>query len=151
MSAPTILLFHGKGIMSAAIRWQTRSDYSHAAVLFPDERTIVEAWPGAGVHTKTVTDWTGIDRFAVNADFDTPQLSGFLLSQCGLGYDYAGVLRFLSRSSDASQERKRWFCSELVVAAFEYAGAILFRDSHPWEISPGMLARCPLLEQIEIP
>lgn len=138
--------------MSAAIRWQTRSKYSHAAILLPDERTIVEAWPGAGVHVKTVTDWSGIARFQVREDdINVPMLSGFLLSQCGLGYDYAGVLRFLSRSSDAGAQRKRWFCSELVVAAFEYVGILIFRDTKSWEVSPGMLARSPLLERIPLP
>jgi len=152
MSAPTILLFRGRGLISAAIRWQTRSRYSHAAILLPDERTIVEAWPGAGVRVKTVTDWSGIDRFQVCVDdINTEALKIFLKEQVGMGYDYKGVLRFLSRHSDADQERKRWFCSELVYTAFERLGILLFRDTRAWEVSPGMLARSPLLEQIPLP
>jgi uncharacterized protein YycO len=151
MSAPTILLFHGKGIISAAIRWQTRSRYSHAAILLPDERTIVEAWPGAGVRAKEITDWRGVTRFsfwgAESSQFSPERMSDFLANQIGKKYDYRGVARFLSRHSDGDQENKRWFCSELVCAAFAAAGVQLFNARH-WEISPGTLSICPLLHQI---
>lgn len=139
--------------MSAAIRWQTRSRYSHAAILLPDEQTIVEAWPGAGVHAKIITDWTGVERFQVRtiSRAGSEALMDFLVDQLGMGYDYKGVLRFLSRDPDIDQVRKCWFCSELVYAAYQAADVNLFNDSESWEISPGMLARSPLLELIPNP
>jgi len=52
-----------------------------------------------------------------------------------------------SRYSDGDQENKRWFCSELVCAAFAAGGVSLFNARH-WEISPGTLSICPLLHQV---
>jgi uncharacterized protein YycO len=149
MKAPSILLFRGRGLLSAAIRWQTRSRYSHAAILLHDEQTIIEAWPGAGVRAKSFNgwdDWDGIDYFSVDADFNSYRLENFLHAQLGKRYDYLGVLRFLSRDSDEDQKNKRWFCSELVFAAFAHAGVDLFRDTRAWEVSPGMLSKSQLLK-----
>lgn len=143
-TTPSILLFRGRGAVSALIRWQTRSVYSHAAILMPDGR-IVEAWQGAGVRTTTLSDWQGIDRFAVPSltDAQWRAASTFALRQVGQGYDYAGVARFLSRRD--TPENGRWFCSELVFAAIQHAGLNLLERIPPAEVSPGHLALSPLL------
>lgn len=142
---PKILLFRGRGIISRLIRWQTRSRYSHAAFLLPDGR-ILEAWQGSGVRVAHVPDWCDIDVFAVEG-VDRLQWSavlGFARAQIGKGYDYRGVFRFLSRRR--TPDNGRWFCSELVFASLAKAGVDLLRDTDPAEVSPGMLARSPLLQ-----
>lgn len=147
---PCILLFRGRGIISSLIRWQTRGIYSHAAILMRDGR-IVESWQGDGVRVKTLKDWEGIDCFEVpeltSEDWD--RAIKFCLDKVGEGYDYSGVLRFVSRRKTGANQS--WFCSELVYAALHYAGANLFRDIQPDEVSPGLLAISPLIKPIPRP
>jgi hypothetical protein len=66
----------------------------------------------------------------------------FALAQVGKKYDYAGITGFLVRKD--IQKAERWFCSELVAAAFESAGAMLLRQP-PHKIDPGTLRSSPLL------
>lgn len=139
-----ILLFHGRGLISALIRWQTRGRYSHAALLLPDGR-IVEAWSGDGVRVKRLTDWSGVDCYMIPgmtaAQWD--DAIAFALDQLGKGYDYWAIVRFISR--ERMPDNDRWFCSELVFAAIEHAGVRLFERTHSWSISPGTLEISPLL------
>lgn len=139
-----VLLFRGRGLISAAIRWQTRSEYSHAALLMPDGR-ILESWQGAGVRVKEITDWTDVDRFTVPALTDTGwgKVLDFAWAQIGSGYDYTGVLRFVSRRK--SPENNRWFCSELVFAALVQTGLPILARIDAAEVSPALLALSPHL------
>lgn len=139
-----ILLFKGRGIVSTLIRWQTRSEYSHAAILLPDG-TIIEAWQGAGVRRKIISDWTDVDSFMVTAMTPAQWASAidFAAQQIGKGYDYKGVIRFLSRQS--LKLDSRWFCSELVFAALERAGVAVLSRVDASEVSPAMLSLSPLL------
>ncbi|HRQ87224.1 MAG TPA: hypothetical protein PLA50_00380 [Bacteroidia bacterium] len=149
LNQPAVLLFRGRGAISAAIRWQTRSEYSHAALMMPGGK-IIESWQGAGVRTKMPTDWDGIDFFGVfGMDEDEwRQAFDFALAQVGQGYDYRGVLRFVSRRE--TPENGRWFCSELVFAAIQHAGVDLLSRVPAANVSPGMLALSPLLVRREV-
>ena len=141
---PGILLFRGRGPVSALIRWQTRSQYSHAALLLQDG-SVIEAWQGGGVRRKWLRDWVGVDILSVPGMTDEQwhQAIAFARAQIGLRYDWRGVFRFVSRRRAPGDDR--WFCSELVYAACRSAGVDLLRDTDPAEVSPGMLARSPLL------
>jgi uncharacterized protein YycO len=145
---PKILLFRGRGFFSQLIRWQTRSRYSHAAFLLPDGR-VLEAWH-SGVRIAALRSWRDIEAFDVQAA-DAHQWAAvmtFARAQVGRGYDFRGVLRFLSRRRQPHDEQ--WFCSELVFAALQHAGVDLLRDTDPAEVSPGMLARSPLLSPVSL-
>lgn len=147
---PAVLLFRGRGMMSAAIRWQTRSPYSHAALLLADGRHIIEAWQGAGVRMKLMEDWRGVERFAV-AGMDSSRWAeaiAFATAHVGAGYDYWAIVRFVSRARMPDNER--WFCSELVFAALAHAGVRLFERIEPWAVSPGLMSISPLLRRAEI-
>ena len=66
----------------------------------------------------------------------------FAIDQVGKAYDYRGITGFLTRKDHNSAEK--WFCSELVSAAFDAAGVPLLRnEAH--KIAPGDLATSPLL------
>lgn len=67
----------------------------------------------------------------------------FALAQVGKGYDYAGIAGFLARKD--LQTADRWFCSELVSAAFWSAGIPLLRRE-PHKVAPGDLRDSPLLQ-----
>lgn len=142
-----VLLFRGRGIISALIRWQTRSVYSHAALLMPDGK-IIESWQGEGVRTKQLTDWSNIDQFEVVGMTSEQWIDAieFARLQIGRGYDYLGVIRFISRRSMPANGR--WFCSELVFMALRVAGVDLLARIEAGEVSPGVLALSPLLKEV---
>jgi uncharacterized protein YycO len=149
LARPAVLLFRGRGIISTLIRWQSRSPYSHAALLMPDGR-IVESWQGDGVRVKTITDWTDIEVYYVQGmtDIQWEIALDFAMELVGSGYDYKAVMRFISRRPAADNER--WFCSELVFAALEAAGVPLLARISAAAVSPGMLALSPLLYRREV-
>jgi len=151
MDEPCLLLFRGKGVISALIRWQTRSKYSHAALLLPNG-DIIEAWQGlgAGVRIKRGLDsWDGVEIYAVPSATAAAwnEVIGFARSRVGAGYDYWSVARFISRRHMPPNDK--WFCSELVFAAFRFAGIHLLR-AESQEVSPGMLSRSPLITRVYV-
>lgn len=136
--------------MSTLIRWQSRGVYSHAAFLMRSG-LIVESWQGAGVRIKDLSDWQDIDAFTIPgmtpAQWD--DAIAFALDQLGKGYDYLGVLRFVSRQR-GSADLDRWFCSELVFAALQSVGVSPFARIEPWAVAPSLLAISPLLEPVAV-
>ena len=149
MKTGKILLFRGIGLVSALIRWQTRGDYSHAALLMPNGTTIIESWQGigCGVQQKEIADWRGVDTYDVHG-LTTEQwavVDSFARSQLGKPYDYFGCVRFLDRRK-LPHDLSHWFCSELVFAAFQAAGVELLARCDASDVSPAMLSLSPLLE-----
>lgn len=143
-----ILLHRGKGIINSLVRWQTRSHYAHASVLLrDDENVIIQALPGKGVHVARLTDWEGIDKFSIESPFDETAVAHFLGRALGRKYDYLSVIRFLTRQKAPLHER-RWFCSELVFAAFAAGGLRLLNVDEPYKVSPALLAMSPWLKKI---
>ena len=144
-----ILLYRGKSLVSRAIELQTRSPYSHAAAML-DDNTIIEAWHLGGVsHVDTIwtnhTRETPIDIFRVEArPGQQAVFEAYLVGQVGKPYDFRSVFRFLSHTP--ARENGKWFCSELVTAALDYAGVSPLLRVKPSEVSPGMPAMSPLLE-----
>lgn len=161
--APYIVLYHGVSRISALIRWQTRSEYSHAALcLYTREgMRIVEAIEGQGVLCRQPTDADlAADWFRVRApklpvmtwpEARYQHAAAFALEQVGKGYDWTSVLRFVSRRQARREAAGVWFCSELVFAAYQQAGIELLRAVEPWEVSPGLLARSPYLVAADHP
>lgn len=145
-AAPAVLLFRGTGLLSWLIRWQTRGTYSHAALLMTDGR-IVESWPGIGVRVRHVSNWRGIDAFSVPrlsaAEWD--RAIAFALNEVGCGYDWCGVIRFISRRH-LPYHPNDWFCSELVFEALKHGGLELLKRIPADEVSPQMLSLSPLLK-----
>lgn len=162
-----VAMHRGVSGIGKAIQWQTRSVYSHAALVFeaadvrfhmPDfwpregrevpvfGRVVIESREFKGVWARGLNhgrDWSeGIDLFQVEV---TPEewlrVFGFARGQIGKGYDYLMVLRFVSRRQESRRSSGKWFCSELVFAAFQKAGIDLLARTEPWEVSPGMLSR----------
>jgi len=145
---PYLLFFRGRGLISTAIRWQTRGHYSHVGVLLPSGR-VLEAWQGSGVRITELDDWTGVDRYFVEgmtAHQWTVALE-FMRRQLGKGYDYWAICRFVSRKM--MPENDRWFCSELVFAGLLHAGVTPLARINAAAVSPGMLSLSPLLHKIE--
>lgn len=137
-----VALFSGGDPIAKIVRWQTRSPYSHAALLLACGTRVYESYPGPGVRIRHLDreDWDNIDLFEVEGL--TPDLSRQALAFCererGKGYDWRSVLRFVSRTP--ARENGRWFCSELVYAALAHVNIHLLARIEAHNVSPGMLA-----------
>lgn len=149
ISKPAVLLFHGRGIISSLIRWQTRGNYSHAALLLPNGQ-ILESWQGAGVRVKTLKNWDGIDIYHVDGIKSDQWVSAIKFAEAQLGkkYDYRAILRFLTRKKLSSNDR--WFCSELVFEALRQAGVKLLDRIDSSAVSPSTLSISPILTKYNV-
>lgn len=147
-----IALFKGEGLFSRLIKWQTRSPYSHAAII-DENGALWESREGFGVRVTTnAADAINcsVDLFDVEmTDAQRHSVAEFLRGQLGKKYDWTMVLRFISRRQASRSQSEKWFCSELVFAAFKKAGIDLLGRTEPWECSPGLLARSPLLRFVQ--
>ena len=132
-----ILGYRGKSVVSRMIQLQTRSKYSHIAVML-DDSTTIEAWQGTGVrqipdplygHSKG----TNVDVFRIDENIDVTAAANFLRSQLGKKYDYSSVFRFVSRRK--ANSNTKMFCSELAELAMIEGGLTLLRGN-PSEHSP---------------
>lgn len=140
-----VLLFRGTGLIGWLIKWQTRSPYSHAALLYPDGRTVIEAREFRGVrhHVLTAKEWATVDAFEVTS-MDAEQWAAAFAkaeSMLGQGYDYWAVLKFVSRRP--ARQNGRWFCSELVCNVLASVGCALLERMPCHETHPGHLRLSP--------
>lgn len=142
-----IRAYKGKSLIGLLIRWQTRSPYSHIALQFGD--MIVESHANTGVVSRYVQAGDEVaDVFSVEVTEDSyRRMLEWCLSHVGDKYDWLAILRFISRKRCWSDVK--WFCSELAYAAFQHVGINLLVRTEAWEVSPGMLVRSPLLQELE--
>jgi len=164
-----IALYQGTSFISRAIRWQTRSKYSHAAFLL-DDGSVIEAWatpwPGRvrwvipddnselgtrnselSALSKQHTPGTTVHLF----DFVCPltqkenqKLEYFARQDIGTPYDYKSIIRFLTRDKGDGSKRKL-FCSEQVFARCAQIGRPLLERTEAWRVPPDWIARSPHL------
>lgn len=150
-----IVLFKSKGIIGTLIRWQSRGQFSHAALL-AETGEVFESREFIGVR-KLPSLRDAIQKGDVVEVFDIPSMTyaqkmhviRFCESHLGKKYDYVSVLRFVSRRKESRASRSKWFCSELVFDALKDAGVLLFAETHGWEVSPDLLRRSPLVKRAE--
>jgi uncharacterized protein YycO len=145
-----ILAYHGVSVVSALIRFQTRSTVSHMGIQLSDG-TVVEAW-AEGFFDGSVrqigdpfdrhTPGTRISVYRVGAPYDEALVEAYLVKQLGQKYDYLSIWRFLSRRSAPVNTKK--FCSELVEMAFK-AGGLRLLHGNPSEHSPRDTIMSPYL------
>lgn len=144
--APGVVLFRGTSLLSKAIRWQTRSVYSHAALLCPDGH-LIHALADRGV-VREPAPFGPDDTCDV---FNVPSMTSkqweaaarFAAAQVGKGYDWWGVIRFVAR--DRLPDSPNYFCSELVFEALAWAGRRVLERCEAYDVSPGMLGLSPCL------
>jgi hypothetical protein len=147
-----VALHRGEGFIARAIQWQTRSGYSHASVLLEAAELVIEAREFQGVRivpwAEVMASGERVDLFRVAGLTEEQEIAvrEFLWDQIGKPYDYTMVARFISRRQEERTSSGKWFCSELVFAAFAQAGVKLLERIEPWAVSPGMLSLSPLLE-----
>lgn len=139
MTKPGILvaLYKGHSLMSRIIKWVSRGDYSHAALVDAQTGETWEAWHNPGHFRKLPTPWTmhspgtEIDFFEVEGM--TAEKAHIIRGICetwatlGVRYDYLGVLRFITRRKRRTPIESELFCSEAAALALEWAGVPIIR------------------------
>ena len=151
---PRIGLYRGTGAVGWLIKKQSRSVYSHAALLVPgSSNRVIESREFKGVQLATLTDndKLAIDWFAIPSMTDEQYQVAFdfALKQIGMPYDYWSVARFLSKTP--ARENGKWFCSELVFKSIAETGVRLLKRIESAEVSPGLLSFSPLMIQVSPP
>lgn len=119
---------------SGFLRWHTRSEYSHCEVLFND--CIIGA-RAAGVKKYPVDSVSEKHEVAIVecSEEQAYRFREFLESKVGDKYDWRAYLGFVFNKS-TSQDQNKWFCSELMLEAFNYAGIKLFDRLSSWKCMP---------------
>lgn len=139
--------YQGTSWVSKAIRFLTRSQYSHVAVILRDT-SVIEAWhEGKGVRivrnlSEQHTPGTVVDVYAFIDPLTQDQeraAEDFLRHQIGKKYDFRAVFRFVTKKR--SKRDNRWFCSELATQAAMTAGRALFSSTEAWEVPPDWVPR----------
>ena len=135
-------------IFSRGIAWFSRSPYSHISVWFKDEGVVLEAKEGKGVREVLDTVYQKarnegkIDLFCYVAPIareeELAMLAG-MRSQLGKQYDWAGVLKFVTKFRHAHDDK--WFCSEIAAYYSAEIGRPLFYLAEAWEIKPSDIPR----------
>ena len=164
-----IALYRGKSAVSWAIRFITRSPYSHAAFVFDpaastaawkfstkhlpyiDDGSVIEAWQGGVRNSPSIstlhTPGTRVDLFdfvlPLNEQEQTALIKA-LDADIGAPYSYLNVLRFLTRIP--GREDGSWFCSELVTQRAADVDRDFFRDTAAWRVPPDWIARTIALQ-----
>ena len=144
----TVGLYKSRTIVSRLIRWQTRGEYSHAALHF-DGITSIEAWHKGGVQQGSIGHLHGkgteIDVYEIVPPYNDQAISDYAEAQVGKPYDFTMVARFMSRRGESRRSKGKLFCSEMVFDGLGLGGVHLFRKTEGWEVSPDLLKRSPLL------
>lgn len=153
-----LLLFKGKGLISTIIRAVTRSPYSHAGLVYTFEKRVycIES-VGTGVRIILLSELVkryhgGIDYFEVDVSARQRRRAvSFGFQQLGKFYDKLGLIRFAAAllwdKKAVSARDDRWFCSELVAAAYELQGAPLTTQGDAYT-SPSDLAMSPRVKLV---
>jgi uncharacterized protein YycO len=103
------------------IQWYTGGWVSHVDALTLDNR-LVGAAPFGGVSNRAITSHPGRDEIIeVPCTIEQRrEFWEFMNSQIGKSYDWIGLLGF----PFSIQDRKRWFCSEIIAAGLHNVGII---------------------------
>jgi len=149
-----IALYLGSDFVDKTILFFSRGGYTHAAIILPDD-TVIEAYPFRGIRSrKSLTDQMGDAKVEIYDVATTPEqdkiITDFLRKQIGKGYDYWNIFGFVFHTThEGRTSRGRWFCSELVFAAFQEAGINLLARVEAWKVSPTILSFSTIMKPFE--
>ena len=143
---------HRKSRLHRFIRWYTKSPYSHAELVLPDNTTWVSISPfltsKLAVRSDVEVNEEEWDYIMLDLhwrepvkDYQLSQLEKFITMTEGSKYDWIGMI--LSHLSPYVVKHKgRWYCSEWIAHALVYSRIIMWDDMnlhHTPDLSPGKL------------
>lgn len=128
------------GWVSRLIRWTTWGTFSHVDFIWPDGRLFGSLPQFGGVCFHPPEQYIRYAVFAANVTSEQAnKIYQYALSQEGKPYAWDAIFGFALRMN-RWHDNKSFFCSELVAAAFAYAGYPL-ADAESWRLSPEDLVR----------
>ena len=147
-----IALYKGTSIVSRIIKFFTRSEYSHVAIILDNDK-VIEAWNGTkdklifkrtkDLLTNLSTDHTPdteVEIYELPIPIDVRvKAFDFYNAQVVKKYDLAGALGqplFIIKTHD----KNKWFCSELLVEGL-IQGGLHRKDLDSSKVSPGDIPR----------
>jgi uncharacterized protein YycO len=141
-----IVFFKPTTVIGHIICFISRGQYSHCGLLL-DDNSFIEALPFTKVRHISQLDAKRYNvkitkAFQVNT---TPEerksMTDFLMLQIGKSYDYWSIFGIIWNGSDAGRKMyKKWFCSEIVFAAFQKVNINLLEDIPAWKTTPVLLS-----------
>jgi uncharacterized protein YycO len=150
MLAPgDILLYSGKGVFSALIKWRTWSHISHAEI-YVGNGTTWTSRDGKGSNFYPFSDahLAVVMRPLPECQGDLVKGIAWAKQHCGKPYDFKGLMAFSVLRRKAYTEDK-FFCSEAVIRFAREAGCELFNaEFRADDIYPGLLLTSPHLRTI---
>lgn len=135
-----LAFYRGEGkIVDRLVRWWTQGKYSHCEMVFSDGMYFsADAWSNK-VRYATIkanpANWDFVE-LGINPKEELA-VRAWCDSQNGKGYDWVGILLSQILPLKAHSKR-RWFCSELCVAALQTVGRL--SGIRPQDIDPSELA-----------
>lgn len=120
---------------SLLIRAITWSRWSHCALVVGDE--VIESAMFAGVRRRPLAELIAASSAHSIVDLPVQDAAAVVAaaeSQIGRSYDWAGALGLALRRG--WQDRRAWFCSELVAWAADAAGSPWFRRNRIGRVTP---------------
>jgi hypothetical protein len=148
---PQVIIKQYSGVdpISLAIRFQTRSRYSHTALVL--DRVLWESTWRTGVQFREPNQERDYRADDFGVDVSSTELAGmiaFARAQHGKGYDTRMVWRFPLRLGAYQGEKEKWFCSEWAFQAFLEVGIELLKETEAWRVPPDWMQRTPLATRL---
>ena len=149
-----IAFYKGRGNWkNKIIRWWTKSEYSHAELVLPNEITWISISPlltgkvsaRSIYEVKNLQDWDFLSfelswREPVR-DYQLEQLNSFISETNGAKYDWTGMI-CSQIFPYLIKHRDKWYCSEWIAHALVKARVVMWDDLHIYRtpnLSPGKL------------
>lgn len=144
-----LIQYQGVSAISRLIRWQTRSKYSHSALLL-DDGSVIEAWawpyPGRVRRVATMsmqhTPRTVVDIFKFTNSLtpaENEEFERIANTFIGRPYAYKNIARFLTR--DRGSDTGPVFCSEMVFLCCAKMHRDLLLRTEAWRVPPDWIPR----------
>lgn len=108
-------------LVSASIRFKTWCGFSHCEFVLDDGTTLAaRSSGGVAIRPLNYAKFSQVAYYTVEVtDAEKKAILDFARAQLGKGYDFEAIAGVVVHRDWRSKDR--WFCSELVAAAFEVA------------------------------
>lgn len=140
-----------KDVVSSLIRWVQRCPYSHVEAYHSEAGMIIGSRNNYGVGLFNVGSLSKT-KYEVKtiqcAEEQYEKFFEFLYAELGKKYDWHAYIGFLlNRKRKESPDK--WLCSEIIVAALEYAGIHIFEET-PNFLTPRDIYIHPICQKTNI-
>jgi uncharacterized protein YycO len=131
-----IIFSRSNQIGSIFLQWHQRCKYSHVEVIDDNNEIIGARLSGVKYYDiKKLKSGDHIICTLEVTDVEYELFFGFLRDKIGDKYDWLAYLGFMFNSM-SYEKKDKWFCSELIYKALQYAGVHLYQNLDSWKVMP---------------